>query len=130
MGYTLALWLGVSLITGNVKKLPEIHSHLMSRHTYITDTEQYGVADKWRMSLTGDCEDFAVFSYFYLIGKGYTPQFWLVRTKLGDMHAVLLINDYVFDNIKLNRLDESDYTLIVEMSADAVRKAIKQKTLR
>jgi len=111
-----------------VNTVEYIHAELLARHTYVTDQDQYGVNDKWVMSLRGDCEDFALFSYFYLVGKGYQPQFWLVRTETDELHAVLVVDGYEFDNRrKLRLLKNSDYKYIVEVKGDALRRAIRKK---
>ena len=110
-----------------VNAVEYIHAELLARHTYITDQDQYGVNDKWVMSLRGDCEDFALFSYFLLVGKGYQPQFWLVRTEADEMHTVLVVDGYEFDNRRKLRLRKnSDYKYIVEMERDALRRAIRK----
>ena len=110
-----------------VQSIEYIHAELLARHTYVSDQDQYGVNDKWIMSLTGDCEDFSLFSYFYLVGKGYQPQFWLVRTETDEMHTVLVVDGYEFDNRrKLRLLKNSDYKYIVEMKRDALRRAIRK----
>lgn len=110
-----------------VQPIEYIHAELLARHTYVSDQDQYGVDDKWIMSLTGDCEDFSLFSYFYLVGKGYEPQFWLVRTEADEMHTVLVVDGYEFDNRRKLRLRKnSDYKYIVEMERDALRRAIRK----
>ena len=110
-----------------VQSIEYIHAELLARHTYVSDQDQYGVNDKWIMSLTGDCEDFSLFSYFYLVGKGYEPVFWLVRTETDEMHTVLVVDGYEFDNRrKLRLLKNSDYKYIVEMKRDALRRAIRK----
>lgn len=109
-----------------VNAIEYIHAELLARHTYITDQDQYGVNDKWVMSLTGDCEDFALFSYFLLVGKGYEPQFWLVRTEADEMHVALIVDDYVFDNRGLVKLNQSRYKFIVEVKRDALRRAVSK----
>jgi predicted transglutaminase-like cysteine proteinase len=89
--------------------------------------EQYGVNDKWVMSLKGDCEDFSLFSYFYLVGKGYSPQFWIVRTEKGELHTVLIVDGYEFDNRRRLRLRKtSDYRYIVEVKRGNLRRAISK----
>lgn len=110
-----------------VQSIEYIHAELLARHTYISDQDQYGVNDKWVMSLTGDCEDFSAFSYFYLVGKGYEPEFWLVRTETDEMHTVLVVDGYEFDNRRKLRLRKtSDYKYIVQMERDALRRAIRK----
>lgn len=109
-----------------VNAVEYIHAELLARHTYVSDQDQYGVNDKWVMSLRGDCEDFALFSYFYLVGKGYQPQFWLVRTESDEMHVALIVDEYVFDNRALVKLNQSRYKFIVEMKGDALRRAIRK----
>lgn len=104
----------------------DAHAGLLARHVYVADQDQYGLADKWAMSLIGDCEDFALFSYFYLSGKGYAPEFWLVRTAAGEMHAAIVVDGYVFDNLGLVLQDQSDYKFIVQVQRDALRRALKK----
>ena len=110
-----------------VQAIEYIHAELLARHTYVSDQDQYGVNDKWIMSLTGDCEDFSLFSYFYLVGKGYEPVFWLVRTETDEMHTVLVVDGYEFDSRhKLRLRKNSDYKYIAEMKRDALRRAIRK----
>ena len=122
-----ALSLLLLVVCTPVQSIEYIHAELLARHTYVSDQDQYGVNDKWIMSLTGDCEDFSLFSYFYLVGKGYEPVFWLVRTETDEMHTVLVVDGYEFDNRrKLRLLKNSDYKYIVEMKRDALRRAIRK----
>lgn len=121
------LILGFTLFCSPVfAAIENISADLMTRHTYVSDQDQYGVGDKWVMSLVGDCEDFALFSYFYLIGKGYDPQFWLVRTESGEMHAALTVDGYVFDNFGLSVFSSSNYKFIVEVKKDSLIRVIKK----
>lgn len=50
----------VSYIDQEHKTLSHIHHVALSRHTYITDQEQYGTHDKWVARLVGDCEDYVL----------------------------------------------------------------------
>jgi predicted transglutaminase-like cysteine proteinase len=105
--------------------IKNIHTELLSHHTYLTDQKQYGVNDKWVSSLTGDCEDFSLFSYFLLVDKGYEPQFWLVRTEKGGMHTVIVVDGYEFDSArKLRPILETNYTYLAEIKRDALIKAM------
>jgi predicted transglutaminase-like cysteine proteinase len=110
----------------SVRPVEYVHAELMARHTYISDQEQYGANDKWVMSLTGDCEDFSLFSYFYLVAKGYSPEFWIVRTEKGELHTVLIVDGYEFDNRRRLRLRKnSNYKYILEVKRDNLRRAIR-----
>jgi predicted transglutaminase-like cysteine proteinase len=72
----------------------ELQRVAQEHHVYISDQEQYGVNDKWVVSLKGDCEDYALFIQSVIGGN-----LAFVRTKNGIMHTVLVKGDYVFDNL-------------------------------
>lgn len=74
----------------------------------ITDKDQFGVADRWTLPVTGsgDCEDFALWKKKELIGRGLPPDRLLIATVLDlrrDTHAVLVVRtdqgDLVLDNV-------------------------------
>jgi len=77
-----------------------------------TDWEVYHVADYWNApplvrGVRGDCEDFALEKRRLLIENGIPPaalSIAVVRTRLGEDHAVLIVStlqgDYVLDNLQ------------------------------
>jgi predicted transglutaminase-like cysteine proteinase len=80
-----------------------MHRHALSQHTYISDVEQYGVAEKWEASLNGDCEDYALYMQNSLIERGYQSEIWIVRTELDELHAVVVITIFNFEFVIDNR---------------------------
>ena len=64
------------------------------QHVYITDMEQYGVEDLWVASLRGDCEDYALW-----VRERVGGDLLMVRTQEGEMHMVLRVDGYIFDNL-------------------------------
>lgn len=79
-----------------------LHRKSLEQHTYISDLEQYGVAETWSPSLTGDCEDYALYMKHALYAHGYASNIWIVRTELDELHAVLVVKifnyEFVIDN--------------------------------
>ncbi len=77
-----------------------------------TDEQVYHVADYWNApdlvaGVRGDCEDFALEKRRLLIQNGIPAaaiSIAIVRTRLGDEHAVLIVSswqgDYVLDNLQ------------------------------
>jgi len=77
-----------------------------------TDWEVYHVADYWNapplvQGVRGDCEDFALEKRRLLIENGMPAaalSIAIVRTRLGEDHAVLIVSswqgDYVLDNLQ------------------------------
>lgn len=74
--------------------LQQEHSWALKRHHYITDQEQYGIANKWVESLKGDCEDYALFMKKKVGGK-----MLYVRAYTGEAHIVLDVNGQIVDNM-------------------------------
>ena len=79
--------------------ISKLHRVALAQHTYISDMEQYGVLDHWTPSLTGDCEDYALYMQRLYRILGYQADIWLVRTEKQELHAVLIVNDkWIVDN--------------------------------
>lgn len=70
------------------------HTAALKEHVFISDMEQYGVADKWVESLTGDCEDFALYMRRKLGGH-----LLFVRANTGELHVVLNVRGMIIDNL-------------------------------
>ena len=70
-------------------------------HTYVTDSEQYGLPDYWEASLVGDCEDFALWCRDRLKEKGIESNLVYCKTETGGHHLVLSVDGYILDNRSL-----------------------------
>lgn len=70
------------------------HAAAMRRHVNISDMEQYGREDAWKASLTGDCEDYALWMRERVGGE-----LMYVRTQEGELHIVLNVNGKIVDNL-------------------------------
>lgn len=82
-----------------------LHRESLAKHTYISDLEQYGVSETWTPSLTGDCEDYALYMQKALQDRGYTSNIWIVRTEQDELHAVLVVTIFNFEFVIDNRHD-------------------------
>lgn len=98
-------WLMPGLAADNTDVYAEVtrmHQQALAQHTYVTDPEQYGVADKWVASLTGDCEDYALYMQLQLQQHGYRSRLVIARTEQNQLHVVLIVKiagvDYAIDN--------------------------------
>ncbi|AHK11283.1 BTLCP-like protein [Shewanella sp. phage 1/4] len=91
----------------------QLQSYAQYNHVYISDMEQYGVEDKYVISLTGDCEDYALFIQSKVGGK-----LAMVRTKDNSLHMVLIKDDYVFDNMspRVYLRKDMEHHIIAEFS--------------
>ncbi|AHK11835.1 transglutaminase Cys peptidase [Shewanella sp. phage 3/49] len=92
-----AALLVLASFTSHADELTEynrIQSFAQDLHHYVSDQEQYGQLDKWAASLTGDCEDYALWVRMVVGGD-----LVIVRTQSNELHMVLKVNDYVFDNL-------------------------------
>lgn len=69
-------------------------------HTYVSDSDQYGTPDYWKASLTGDCEDFALWCRGELAsrGGGVESNLLYCQTETGGYHIVLSVDGYILDN--------------------------------
>lgn len=74
-------------------QLQETHRNALAQHQYISDQEQYGVFEYWTPSLTGDCEDYALWMQAKVGGT-----LLYVRTPEGQAHIVLEQHGFIIDN--------------------------------
>lgn len=95
------------LATITFAALSNLHGNAMSQHVYVTDQAQYGVAEKWTPSLTGDCEDYALWMQRELRQQGVRADLWIVRTETNEQHAVAVVDDLVID-IRSKRVVRKD----------------------
>ena len=88
------------------------HTISLSHHKYISDLDQYGVIEKWTPSLTGDCEDYALYMQNLLGG-----QLLVVKTDTGINHVVLQVGDQIIDNMsrRVYPLSSMTHKLIVKV---------------
>ncbi len=97
----------------------------------ISDQDLYGTSDHWSLParrgkrLLGDCEDFVLEKRRLLSARGYpanTLSIALVRTSLGQNHAVLIVStdqgDFVLDSLsdKVSLWSQAHYTLLLRQS--------------
>lgn len=74
-------------------RLQTIHQQALLQHHYLSDWKQYGVSEYWAASLTGDCEDYALWMKDRVGG-----QLLYVRTPDGQLHVVLQVENWVIDS--------------------------------
>lgn len=96
----------------DIEKLQDVHNYALSKHTYVSDVEQYGVEDKWVASLKGDCEDYALYLRNW-IGGNLT----IVRTKGGVSHMVLIVDGWVIDNLSstIYKVEDMEHRFIARI---------------
>lgn len=104
----------------------------VNRHMeYLSDTEQYGVSDKWVAGCPakGDCEDYALCKMELLLRMGYAPSRVGIMVVMDDQrqipHAVAVVDDnVVLDNLSKNSepISSKPYTPIYSCLADGSMK--------
>ena len=77
-----------------IAKLQSILSQVHKGFRYVTDSEQYGTAEKWVMpsnenKVTGDCEDFALACRQLCRADDIKTRLVYCRTETGGGHLVL-----------------------------------------
>jgi len=80
------------------QELTALYENALTQHSYVSDQMQYGVREKWVASLTGDCEDFALYLQAELRRHQFNSELWMVRTETGELHVVVRIGQLVLDN--------------------------------
>ena len=89
------------------KQLERINAVVNEAIQPATDTDHYGVLERWTYPLdgSGDCEDYALLKQRMLIDAGWPRQALLltvVRDRKGEGHAVLTVKtdrgEFVLDN--------------------------------
>ncbi len=98
VGCALALLSCTQASAGNFEALSEVYQSALAGHVYVSDREQYGVNEKWVPSLTGDCEDFALYLQAELHRHQLQGDLWLVKTETGQLHVVVRAGQWVMDN--------------------------------
>jgi predicted transglutaminase-like cysteine proteinase len=83
-------------------------------HRYVTDPAQYSRPEHWKVSLTGDCEDFALWCRQALQALGIASDLVLCLTEAREGHLVCSVGGYVLDNRHkwVMRRDDLDYQWI------------------
>lgn len=98
----------VALTPEKMAQLQQVNSHVNSTIVEVSDLEQYGREDVWRLPTSGkgDCEDFALLKRKMLIERGWPAtalSITLGATAQGEAHAVLTVStdrgQYVLDNL-------------------------------
>jgi predicted transglutaminase-like cysteine proteinase len=77
-----------------IDKFKWVQSYAQNNHVYISDIDQYGVNDKWVVSLKGDCEDYALWIQKVIGGR----LLWVFIEDTKEYHMVLEKDGYIFDN--------------------------------
>jgi len=103
------------------------HAAAMRHHVYVSDMEQYGVDDYWTPSLTGDCEDYALWMQERVGGR-----LLYVRIESKDAHIVLDVGGKMVDNLsrKVYPRSEMKHKLIFEMTDEHVQQFLKARGKR
>ena len=79
-------------------KLQKVLDEAHSQHEYILDSEQYGKREHWMESLTGDCEDFALWVRSRLKQEDIECDLVFCYTENDGGHLVCSVNGYILDN--------------------------------
>lgn len=96
--------------TGDMRTLTTLNRRVNRSIRRASDDAQYGRAEYWTApegrGATGDCEDYVLAKRRALLDAGVSPQalsIAVVRTRRGEMHAVLLVatpeGEVVLDNL-------------------------------
>ena len=78
--------------------LKQLQPVLDRAHRYVEDITQYQRPEHWTVSLTGDCEDFALWCRQELLSIGIVSDLIFCRTETGEGHLVCSVDGYVLDN--------------------------------
>jgi predicted transglutaminase-like cysteine proteinase len=98
---------GVALTAERMSLLQQVNSHVNATIQEVSDMEQYGREDVWRIPTSGkgDCEDFALLKRQMLVQRGFPASALSVivgTNSQGEAHAVLQVSTeqgaYVLDN--------------------------------
>lgn len=106
------------------KTIEQQHAAAMRHHVYIADMEQYGVEDYWIPSLTGDCEDYALWMRERVGGE-----LMYVLTEQGQSHIVLDVDGKIVDSLSKRVYPRSKmkHKLIFEMTDKHVEQFLKAR---
>ncbi len=122
-----------------MRQLIEVNQRVNTTITEVTDLEQYGREDVWRIPTSGkgDCEDFALLKRHMLIQRGWhasTLQIAVVLTKDGEPHAVLVVDTdqglLALDNKAgtIRPISETGYTVVSMQSRQSPGKWVSATT--
>jgi predicted transglutaminase-like cysteine proteinase len=98
-----------ALTSQRLAELQQVNTYVNGVITEVSDMENYGRADVWRIPTNGkgDCEDFALMKRQILLQRGWPASALtiLVGTNAqGEAHAVLNVKtsqgDYILDNLR------------------------------
>lgn len=81
-----------------LKDLQRVLDQAHAGHTYVSDSERYGLAECWTAGLVGDCEDFALWCRAKLNELDIWPDLVYCLTEKGEGHLVLHIDGWILDN--------------------------------
>ncbi len=116
----------VELNAGTARVMRSVNDQVNRIMRGATDEQVYHVADYWNApplvpGVRGDCEDFALEKRRLLIENGFPAaalSIAIVRTRLGEDHAVLIVSthqgDFVLDNLQFDVRPwrKTDYTWV------------------
>jgi len=125
-GTTTADYTRIELTAGTAHVIRSVNDEVNRIMRGATDEQVYHVADYWNAppltpGVRGDCEDFALEKRRLLISNGVPAaalSIAIVRTRLGDDHAVLIVStrqgDLVLDNLQydVRPWRKADYTWV------------------
>lgn len=125
----------VALDAAAWRTLNDINRNLNRAIRHTPDERQFGRADHWAVpsgrDARGDCEDYVLAKRRAALRAGFPPEalsIALVRTRWGELHAVLLVatdrGEMVLDNLspRVLRWDQVDYVWLErQVAGDALR---------
>lgn len=85
------------------KDAAEVFNRVKRGFTYVSDKEQYGVAEDWRFpedfdNVVGDCDDFAIACRALLKEAGHACRLVFCRTENDGGHLICVIGKLALDN--------------------------------
>ncbi len=121
----------VELTKVKKQELGRINHEINAEVTPVTDSEHYGVTEKWTYpdDHKGDCEDYVLLKRQKLIERGWPASSLLitvVRDEKNEGHAVLTVHtsggDFVLDNVHDEILAwyETSYRFVKRQSQDNI----------
>lgn len=111
-----------SLTRAPLKDVPaRLDAHLTPNYTYYDNTE-YLHPEKFWLFGEGDCNDYAIFSYFILSKTGYKPRYFTLyiaeETKPGELPSTHSI--CVYTDPRTGRLNYFDQNCLVQAEASTL----------
>jgi predicted transglutaminase-like cysteine proteinase len=79
------------------------------------------VGDTWSIwPHMGDCDDYAITKRHELLKRGVASRLAVVRLKDGQYHVILIVGDYVLDNLRKDIIKRNavTYRFVMEQTAN------------